>query len=246
MDYTDRLLREDANGLCTLTLNRPEKLNALDRRSFAALDAAIDDLEREADKVGCVVLRAEGKAFCAGADLSAISAGELPRDYCATVLTRLGELQVPTIAAVRGVCMTGGLELALACDLIVADPTARFADTHGKWGLVGVWGMTERLPQRIGVKAAQHMTFTARQVEAEEAKALGLVDIVSGEGGLEDAVEHLAASILANSWFSNAAHKRIIRETSALPLYAALERAQEIFPGRAPDFQERIASFSKR
>lgn len=102
------------------------------------------------------------------------------------------------IAAVHGVCYTGGLELALACDFILADTSARFADTHGKWGLVGQWGMSQRLPRRIGVAAARRMMMTARAVEAGEARDLGL------------AHEHYR------------------------------------HPGFAPDFQERIARFSRK
>ena len=82
------------------------------------------------------------------------------------MIDRLGRLPQPVIAAVHGVCFTGGLELALACDFILADATARFADTHGKWGLVGAWGMSQRLPRRIGVPAAKRMMMTGRSRRA--------------------------------------------------------------------------------
>lgn len=246
MDFTDRLLRHDVDGLCTLTLNRPDKLNALDERMFEAIDAVAADLEAQTETVGCVVLKGAGRAFCAGVDLGSLGARTLPPGYSGQVIERLGRLPQPLIAAIHGVCYTGALELALTCDLIVADPTTRFADTHGKWGLVAGSGMSERLPRRIGMARAQGMTFTARTVGAEEAAAIGLIDVLAPEGGLDGAVAELAAAILANSWFSNIAHKRIMRETAGLPIDAALARGRELAPGRAPDSQERIARFSRK
>jgi enoyl-CoA hydratase len=131
---SDRVLRHDVGGLCTLTLARPEKLNALDTDAFAALDRHLATLERETDRIGCVVLRGAGRGFCAGADLNAIGKTPVPPGYKPGIVARLGTLPQPVIAAVHGVCLTGGLELALACDFILADATARFADTHGHGG----------------------------------------------------------------------------------------------------------------
>lgn len=143
--------REDHDGVCTLTLNRPEKLNALDTQAFEELDAYLSSLEMDEGNIGCVVLRGAGKGFSAGADLNALAdPTKLPAPtFKPRVIERLATLKQPVIAAIHGVCYTGALELALACDFIVADSSARFADTHGKWGWVGAWGMSQRLPHRI-------------------------------------------------------------------------------------------------
>lgn len=243
---SDRILRHDADGLCTLTLNRPEKLNALDTESFEALDAILGDLEEMGDTIGCVVIRAEGRAFCAGADLAAMDAQLAISRFKPKVIERLACLPQPVIAAVHGVCFTGGLELALAADFILADTTARFADTHGKWGLMGTWGISQRLPRRIGVNAAKLMMMTARHVSAEEALQMGLVDMLADEDRLDDLANGLAAEILANSWHTNFSAKRLLRETDGMTIADGLSHEHYRNPGFAPDFAERVAKFSKK
>ncbi len=240
------VLRQDEDGLCTLTLNRDDKLNALDTTTFEALEFHLSTLEGELDQVGCVVLRGAGRGFCAGADLAALgSPSARPPTYKPQVIERLSRLPLPVIAAVHGVCFTGGLELALACDLIVADGTARFADTHGKWGLVGAWGMTQRLPRRIGMPAAKRMMFTSREFSAPEAHQLGLVDLLCPAGGLDDLLKGLVADILANSRFTNRATKRLLMETDGMSLAQGLAHEQYRYPGWAPDHAERVAAFTR-
>lgn len=241
-----RILREDRDGLCILTLNRPDKLNALDNDTFAALDAHLGDLEGQTDTVGCVVLRGAGRGFCAGADLGALGKTPMPKAWKPGIVERLANLPQPVVVAVHGPCYTGGLELALAADLIVADATARFADTHGKWGLVGEWGMTQRLPRRVGLAPAKRMMLTARTVVAEEAERMGLVDILAPEGGLDAAVAELVGAILTNSWHTNLATKRLLRETDGMSLTDGLSHEHYRNPGFAPDWQDRVARFSKK
>src|SRR4029450_632944 len=128
--------------------------------------------------MGCVVWDGAGRAFCAGAALEAMGGPtNKPPTFKPGVIERLALLRQPVIAAVHGVCFTGGLELALACDFILADATARFADTHGKWGLFSAWGMSQRLPRRIGRAAAKRMMMTSCIVEAGGAQGVGPVDI---------------------------------------------------------------------
>jgi len=245
---SQRVTRHDAGGVCTLTLDRPEKLNALDTTSFEELDAHLGALEQDEGTVGCVVLRGAGKAFCAGADLKALADTTRPPPpptFKPRIIERLGRLKQPVIAAVHGVCYTGGLELALASDFIVADTTARFADTHGKWGLVAAWGMSQRLPRRIGLPAAKRMMMTARVVEATEAKELGLVDLLAPEGQLDEVLKHFLDELLANSWFTNFAVKRFMVETDGMSLADALAHEHYRYPGNAPDHQERIARFRR-
>ena len=244
---SDRVIREDsADGLCTLTLNRPDKLNALDTETFEALEAHCAALEEETDRIGCVVLRGSGRAFCAGADITGIGAGFIDSKFKPSVIERLATLPQPVVAAIHGVCFTGGLELALAADLIVADAGARFADTHGKWGLVGAWGMSQRLPRRIGLPAAKRISFTSKDIKAPEAKDLGLVDILAAEGTLDEVLSGLVADILANSWHTNIQTKRLMIETDGMSLAEGLAHEHYRNPGFAPDYEERIARFSKK
>ncbi|PLK24400.1 enoyl-CoA hydratase/isomerase family protein [Novosphingobium sp. TH158] len=239
-----RVLRQDRDGLATLTLNRPDKLNALDNESFHEFDAHLADLERQTETIGCVVLRGSGRGFCSGADLTSISPGTL--QFKPRIIDRLAALPQPTIAAVHGVCYTGGLELALACDFIVADAGARFADTHGKWGLVGAWGMVQRLPRRIGAQAAKAMMMTGQVHSAAEAHAIGLVDLLAGEGEFETRLAGFAGQILANSWHTNGHTKRLMRLADGMSLEQALQYQRDNEPGRAPDYEDRIAAFSRR
>ena len=200
---SQRIKREDKAGLCTLSLARPEKRNALDTPAFEELDVHLAALEKQTDRVGCVVLRGEGRGFCAGADLNAMGKSAVPPGFKPGVIERLGCLPQPVIAAVHGVCLTGGLELALACDFILADVTATFADTHGKWGLVGAWGMCQRLPRRVGPALAKRMMMTGCHLDAEEARQAGLADLLAAEGKLDELVLSFTGDILANSWHTN-------------------------------------------
>lgn len=244
---SERVTRDDAGGACTLMLSRPDKLNALDTATFEALEQHLIDLDKD-ESVGCVVLRGAGKGFCAGADLKALGGqtdNPPPPTFKPRVVERLASLKQPVIAAIHGVCFTGGLELALACDFIVADATARFADTHGKWGLVGAWGMSQRLPRRIGPAPAKRMMMTSRVVEAAEAKELGLVDLLAPEGQLDEVLKGFTDALLANSWFTNFATKRLMRETDGMSLAEGLAHEHYRYPGYAPDHRERIAGFRK-
>jgi enoyl-CoA hydratase len=239
-----KILRSDANGLATLTLNRPDKLNALDTELFEELDAHLADLEGQTSTIGCVVLRGAGRAFCAGADLGNVTT--TLGLFKPKVIERLSRLPQPTVAAIHGVCFTGALELALACDFLIGDATARFADTHGKWGLVASWGMAQRLSRRIGVAATKRMTMTARTIEAAEAQAMGILDLLCEAGGLDALVADFTGQILANSWHTNVETKKFLIGTDGMALPDALAWEQYHYPGFAPDFDERVAAFAKK
>lgn len=242
----DRITRSDSGGVCALTLSRPDKLNALDTETFHALDAHLAALEGEAETVGCVVLRGAGRAFCAGADLGGFGASPVDPEFKPGVIERLAALPQPVIAGIHGVCFTGGLELALACDVILADTTARFADTHGKWGFVGEWGIGQRLPRRIGQSAAKRMMLTAEEISASEAHRLGLVDVLVEAGALDEAVAEFAARVVGNSWHSTFAAKRIMRETDGMGIDEAIAWERRNHPGFSADHQERIARFTAK
>jgi len=244
---TALVLREDQGGLARLTLNRPDKMNALSLELFAELEAIIASIEADPG-ISAVLLRGAGKCFSAGHDLEGIAAGENPAraNFQAHVIERLANLPVPVIAAVHGVCYTGALELALAADLIVASATARFSDTHARFALSPLWGMSQRLPRRVGNYKAREMMFTCRAYSGEEAAAMGLANICAPDDGFEAAVEELCATVLAQSPHSHRAHKRLLLETDGMPVSAGL--AYEIYnsPGRGADFRDRITAFQTR
>ena len=242
------VVREDTDGLATLTLNRPEKLNALNVELFAALDAHITQLEQDTETIGAVIVRGAGRCFSAGHDLSDIAAGErLPRpNFQAGIIERLANLPQPVISAVHGHCYTGALELALAGDIIFAAESAKFADTHAKWALTPVWGLSQRLPRRVGTYKAREMMFTCRTYPGAEAAAMGLANVCVSDAAFDAELEAFARGILGNSWFSHRANKRLLMQTDGLPLNAGL--AHEVFrgEGRGPDMQERIAGFGAK
>lgn len=247
---SDCLIVTVAGGLCTLTLNRPDKRNALNGDMFAALNAALDTIEAD-ESIACVILRGAGKAFCAGADLGGVGTGSGGASSGGPhanqkVIERLANLPVPTVAAIHGTCFTGGLELALGCDVLIADRSARFADTHGKWGFVGTWGISQRLPRRIGLMQAKTMMFTSRIVDADEALGMGLVWQVVDGGALDQAVALFAAQVIANSAHTNRSVKRLLLDTEAMALRDALAHEAENYEGMAPDFRERLAAFAKK
>jgi enoyl-CoA hydratase/carnithine racemase len=245
---TDLVIRQDREGAATLTLNRPEKLNSLNVELFVQLNAHVARLAEETDTVGLVILRGAGRCFSAGHDLGDISTGEkLPEpNFQSKVIERLADLPQPVVTAVHSHCYTGALELALAGDIILASENAKFADTHAKWALTPVWGLSQRLPRRVGTYKARDMMFTCRTVAGREAEAIGLANICVADDAFEARIESLAREILANSWFSHRANKRLVRQTDGLPLPAGL--AHEIFrgEGRGPDMEARIAGFANK
>ena len=188
--------RQDKDGLATLTLNRPDKLNSLTVAMFRELRRHVLDLQSD-DSIGCVILRGAGKCFSAGHDLGDIAEGEkVPSPGWHSETLRLMErLPKPVIAAVHGHCYTGALEVALAADFILAAESARFGDTHAKWALTPIWGMSQRLPRRVGVATAKRLMFTADMIRADEAFRIGLVEQIVPDADFEAACEDLARRI---------------------------------------------------
>ncbi len=241
------VLRDDQGGLCTLTLNRPDKLNALSMELFEELNAHLISLAAS-DTIQCVVIKGAGKCFSAGHDLGGIAEGETHAtpNFQAHVVERLATMPQPVIAAVHGHCYTGALELALAADIIVAAESARFADTHARFSLVPVWGMSQRLPRRIGAYKAREMMFTCATYTGQQAAAMGLAAQCVPDDQYDRTVADLAATILAQASHSHRANKRLLLETDGLPLSAGLAHEVYFGAGRGPDMQDRIAAFRNR
>jgi len=239
--------REDFDGWTQLTLNRPDKLNSLTVGVFAELRAHVEALATDTT-IGCVVLRGAGKCFSAGHDLGDIAEGEkVPsRGWHSETLRMLEMLPQPVVAAVHGHCYTGALEVALACDFIVAADDARFGDTHAKWALTPIWGMSQRLPRRVGAATAKRLMFTADMIDAAEAVRIGLAEYAVPRADFDGGIESLAKRIVANSPFSHRANKRLLEATDGGLLDAGLTWEVEHSEGVGPDMHARIAAFTNR
>jgi enoyl-CoA hydratase len=210
-DHTDVVLVDVADAVATITLNRPAARNALSLEVLRALPAAVRECDERAD-VRAIILTGTDPAFCAGLDLKELGSGLLsaevapdapePTDAAASGARRwrgpIPPTRTPIIGAVNGVAVTGGLELALACDLLIASERARFADTHARVGIMPGWGLSVLLPRAVGLRRAKQMSLTGNYVDADEALAWGLVNDVVAHETLLDTCAALAADIASN------------------------------------------------
>ena len=198
---TDLVLTETTNLIRTITLNRPEARNALSSALLKAMRAAFRDAQAD-DEVDVIILTGADPAFCAGLDLKELGGGN--RDLASTnpkadtPVAERGALPPgpkPVIGAVNGAAITGGFELALACDLLVASDRARFADTHARVGIQPWWGLTVLLPQAIGLRRAREMSTTGNFIDAQKALDWGLVNHVVPHDDLLPFTRGLAADM---------------------------------------------------
>jgi enoyl-CoA hydratase/carnithine racemase len=246
---TDLVLRENRDGAAILTLNRPQKLNALSKDLVERLEEHIDSIARETKTVGLVILRGAGGNFSSGHDmtevLSQVKARAKPHHYV-EVIDKVADLPQPVISAVQGHCSTGALELALAADLIIASASACFCDAYARWGLTPIWGLSLRLPRRIGTAKAAEMMYTCRSYSGAQAFEMHLANFCFADDQFEAELARVAADILANSWFSNRVNKRALLESDGLTLRES--HALSLFKneGLAPDAAQRVARFFKR
>jgi len=196
----DILLTDIRDGVATLTLNRPRQMNALSAELRRRFGAALEALGKD-DSVAVVIITGAGeKAFTAGVDLKELETAPLTDEELGPdgpVNRAFRALGKPTIAAVNGFAITGGMELAINCDILVASTHARFADTHARVGIVPGWGMSQILPRLIGPVRARYMSFTGNFVDAATARAWGLVLEVLPPGELLPYCRKLAAEIVS-------------------------------------------------
>jgi enoyl-CoA hydratase len=198
---TDDLVRLSIEDkLAVVTLNRPDARNALSSAMRRQLTDVLVSLRSNPD-ARVVVLTGAGKGFCAGLDLNELQAagGELAQGGIigAQMLDAIAALDIPLIAAVNGFAITGGLELALCCDVIIASREAFFADTHARVGIVPAWGVTQRLPRIIGPMRAKEMSLSGRRIGAALAFQWGLVNCVVEAEALMEAACGLAREMIA-------------------------------------------------
>ena len=194
MTDADVLLIDTQDRVRTLTLNRPQARNALSselrRRFFQALRNAEAD-----DDVDVVILTGADPVFCAGLDLKELGdSTQLP-----DISPQWPPMTKPVIGAINGAAVTGGLEFALYCDILIASEQARFADTHARVGLLPTWGLSVRLPQKVGVGLARRMSLTGDYLSAADALRAGLVTEVVPHEDLLPTARKVAASIVGNN-----------------------------------------------
>lgn len=211
-----------------LVLDRPKAMNAVSSEMARSIAAACAALAGDADARVVVVTSTHERAFCVGADLkerNSFSDAELlrQRPTARAAYTGVLDLPMPTIAAVHGFALGGGFELALSCDVIVADATTVVGLPEVSVGVIPGGGGTQLLPRRVGAARAAELIFSARRVEAPEARELGLVDVVAEEGGARAEALALGARMAANSPVGLRAAKRALRLGHGLDLRAGLE-----------------------
>jgi enoyl-CoA hydratase len=257
----ENILFEAEGGIGLLTINRPKVLNALDRRTLAELDAALQAEARQPGLRALIVTGAGEKAFVAGADVSEMS-GITPaqaRDFAEVgqrVFARLEGLPIPTIAAVNGFALGGGGELALACDLVYASERARFGQPEVALGLLPAWGGTQRLARRVGPMRALELALTGDSYDAHRALAMGLcLEVLAPEALLPHA-RAKARTIASRGPLAVAACKRVLRAGADAGLAQGLALEAEAFglvfasddmrEGTRAFLEKRPASFSGR
>ncbi|QEV19846.1 MULTISPECIES: enoyl-CoA hydratase/isomerase family protein [Streptomyces] len=211
-----------------LVLDRPKAMNAVSSEMARSVAAACAALSEDRDARVVVVTSTHERAFCVGADLkerNSLSDAELlrQRPTSRACYTSVLELPMPTVAAVHGFALGGGFELALSCDVIVADPSAVVGLPEVSVGVIPGGGGTQLLPRRVGAARAAELIFSARRVEAAEARELGLVDLLVGEGEARTEALALGARMAANSPVGLRAAKRALRLGHGLDLRAGLE-----------------------
>ncbi len=245
---SELVTRRDGDGIATLTLNRPETLNALSPRLSEQLRAHLDAIAEQVESVGCVILRGEGRSFSSGNDLSAILAGEAAPSphFQAETLDAIEALPQPVIASVRGHCYTGALELVLVCDLLVVSESAKLAATHGRWGMTPTWGMSQRLPRRVGPLRAREIMLTGRVIGGAESVSMGLANLCVPDAELEEQTQALARSIVANSWHTLRADKRLVNEGQRYTLAEGLAFERSNSTGITPDTLARLQEFGSK
>lgn len=251
---SDVLKVQRRGGAVWLTLNRPTKLNCINPATIKALNQAFDGLSVD-DK--CIVITGNGRAFCAGGDLDAVQGLSSERERTEQLarfhqsitdtLRRLEELPIPSICVVNGMAVAGGLEIAAACDIVVADESATFGDGHAVFGLLPGGGGSVRLPRKIGRNRAKFLMLTGRQVSARTMAEWGLVSVVASTEDLRQSVEEVIAELTARSALGLARMKSLIDAGLEHSLDAALTHEQALanLHAYSHDYAEGLSAFQE-
>ncbi|MEC8428094.1 MAG: enoyl-CoA hydratase [Pseudomonadota bacterium] len=231
MEYTQIGFEVDA-GIATITLSREASMNSMSSQMLMELSDAFRAVNSR-DDIAVVIITGSGdRAFCAGLDLKELSEGtdKFFEKICITEITSaMQSCGCPVIGAINGCAITGGFELALACDFLVASDNAKFADTHARVGLVPAWGMTQKLPRLIGVSRAKELSLTGRFISPQEALSWGLVNHVVSPQELLPKAYSLAESMLSADSRALTKIKDLIDHGWRIDLQSGLEYELEEF-----------------
>ena len=254
MEHDRRIEARIQGRVGIIEMARPALFNCLSILGFRQLLAALRSFEADA-AVRVVLIQGQGKHFCTGAELGEVkrvrhepaALAEFLRSGHAA-LDALEASPLPVVAAVQGLCLAGGLELVLACDVVLAGQGAKFGDQHAQYGLVPGWGGTQRLPRAIGLRRALELMFSARWLEAEEARQWGLVNQVVADAALGEAALAFCATLAGRSAGGIALMKRLAREGLEMTLANGLARERaEVQPALGTaDVDEGLAAFEAR
>lgn len=250
MAYQDIIVKTE-NEITTITLNRPDVLNSLSPNLVVELNDAVQSIAKD-DTVRVLVLKGAGRAFSAGVDLkemnASIQGGKFTQDEILMtgrkMIDTLQTMPQVTIAQVHGFCYTGSLELMLTFDLVYAAEDTKIGDTHAKWGILPKWGMTQRLPQKVGILKAHEMSFTAQTVSGTEAERIGLVNQALPLEELETKVLSVAEAIKANSPQTIHAIKTLYHQGQHTTLKEGLQIEAD-YDVDITDSLEKLRSFAK-
>lgn len=254
MDREARIAASRDGQIGVIELARPAVFNCLSVQGYDEILAALRDFEGDPD-IRVVLVRAQGKHFCTGAELGEVKRMREEetalRHFTAhghTVLCALEASPLPIVAAVHGLCLAGGLELAMACDVVFAAASARFGDQHAQFGLVPGWGGTQRLPRLVGLRRALDLMFSARWIDAAEAERWGLVNQVVADEALHDAALAYCQGIAERSAPGMALMKRLARNGLESSLAEGLaQEASAVVPALlTQDVEEGLAAFEGR
>ena len=226
---------ETKGAVAVLTVNNPKSLNALSPAVLTDIDAAIDSIDL--DTVRCLIITGAGdKSFVAGADISAM-VHMSKEDACAyskmgnDLFVKIESLPIPVIAAINGFALGGGCELAMSCDIRICADNAMFGQPEVQLGITPGYGGTQRMARLVGAGIAKEMIYTARNMKADEALRIGLVNAVYPQADLMAAAEKLAGKIARNAPIAVRLSKKMINEGLALPIAEAVAMESALFGG---------------
>ena len=228
LNYSNLRVERRDEGFATIMLNRPEKLNALSIALRQELAHAVAHMEADQD-IHVLILTGVGRAFTAGMDLDEWDAdgAVAAKAYEFDAVAAIEQFRGPVIGAINGLAITGGLEIALCCDLLLASSEARFADTHVKVGLLPGWGGSARMLRRVGIARAKEIALTGDFFSAQEAHAWGLVNHVYPPERLQPEAEALALRMVQNPPAGLVGYKRLLDDEAGCTLTQALRIERE-------------------
>ncbi|UCG37030.1 MAG: enoyl-CoA hydratase/isomerase family protein [Candidatus Bathyarchaeota archaeon] len=249
----ENTLCEKSEGIATITINRPQALNALNEETLKEISSRIADARQDENIKVLVITGAGDRAFCAGADLNMMKGKGV---YKGMHLSQTGqkltleieELGKPVIAAINGYTLGGGLELAMACDLRIASENAQFGQPEINVGLIPGWGGTQRLPRLVGKGKAKEMILTGKRIDAETAEQLGLVSKVVPLDQLKSTVKELASELMNKPPIAIELSKQLINNSTEIDLRMGLVNEAEAFGilASTEDFREGVKAFLEK